>query len=101
MNIRSVIQRLAPALVIGAIGAATATAVGGCANPETKARKYSASGDGYAAKQQFKEAVIEYRRALAATPDAADVRYRLGRAYQDSGDLINAYTEYLRTTGKI
>ena len=47
-------------------------------------------------KQQFKEAVIEYRRALAAVPNDAAVRYKLGRVYQDSGNLLNAYTEYAR-----
>jgi Tfp pilus assembly protein PilF len=46
----------------------------GCGNPDDKARSYTSSGDAYAAKKQYKEAVIEYRRALAETPNAADVR---------------------------
>ena len=67
-----------------------------CGNPDDKARSYTSSADAYAAKEQYKEAVIEYRRALAETPNAADVRYKLGRAYQESGDLVNAYSEYAR-----
>ncbi len=76
--------------------ASTAAGVTGCAKPEDQARNYTASGDAYAAKQQFKEAEIEYRRALAATPNAADVRYKLGRVYQERGDLVSAYGEYAR-----
>ena len=58
--------------------ACTVAGAAACANPDDKARDYAASGDAYAAKQQYKEAMIEYRRALAATPNAADVRYKLG-----------------------
>jgi tetratricopeptide (TPR) repeat protein len=83
-------------LAATALLACTVAGAAGCANPDDKARGYTASGDAYAAKQQYKEAVIEYRRALAETPNAADVRYKLGRAYQESGDLVNAYTEYAR-----
>jgi tetratricopeptide (TPR) repeat protein len=75
---------------------ATAAGATGCGNPVDKARNYAASGDAYAAKKEFKEAEIEYRRALAETPNAADVRYKLGRIYQDNGDLVKAYTEYAR-----
>jgi tetratricopeptide (TPR) repeat protein len=92
MSISRSVVRVASALAL----AATAAGVVACASPETKARKYAASGDAYSAKQQFKEAVIEYRRALAAVPNDAAVRYQLGRVYQDSGDLLNAYTEYAR-----
>ena len=80
MRISASFVQLAAAVFL----ASTAAGVTGCANPEDQARNYTASGDAYAAKQQFKEAEIEYRRALAATPNAADVRYKLGRVYQDT-----------------
>ena len=84
---------LAPAALLLALAAA---GTAGCANAETKARNYTASGDAYAAKKQFKEAVIEYRRALAEIPTAAGVHYKLGRVYQDTGELASAYTHYAR-----
>ena len=92
MSIRaSVLRPFAVLLLVSAAAGASA-----CASNESKARRYTASADAYAAKRQFKEAVIEYRRALKATPNAPSVRYKLGRAYQDSGDLLNAYAEYAR-----
>ena len=92
MSITGAVQRLA-SLVLLSVAAMSA---GACADAETKSRKFAASGDAYVARQQFKEAIIEYRRALAETPGAAEVRYKLGRAYQENGDLVNAYTEYAR-----
>jgi tetratricopeptide (TPR) repeat protein len=74
-----------------------AVTVAACsADPQEVSRKYVASGDGYVERGQFKEAIIEYRNALKATPDAADIRYKLGRAYEESGDPVNAYTELSR-----
>ena len=74
----------------------TAVGMTACGDPADKARNYAASGDAYVGKKEFKEAEIEYRRALAETPNAAEVRYKLGRVYQDNGDLAKAYTEYAR-----
>jgi hypothetical protein len=54
----------APLTVLFLISAA---AISACGDPETKARNYTASGDAYVSRQQFLEAVIEYRRALAET----------------------------------
>ena len=76
---------------------AVALALVACSeDPQTAARRYVESGDAYTRQRQLKEAIIEYRSALKATPDAADVRYKLGRAYEDSGDPVAAYREYAR-----
>ena len=63
-------------------------------HPEPQGAHYTASGDAYTSKRQFNEAVIEYRRALAETPIAADVHYKLGRGLPGDGDLVNAYHRY-------
>ena len=92
MRTRKSLIRGASAVLV----AMTAAVVSACAKPETQARDYTASGDAYSSRRQFNEAVIQYRRALAETPEAADVHYKLGRAYQEIGDLVNAYLEYAR-----
>ena len=74
-----------------------ATGAAGCSkDPQQAAREYTASGDSYTNQRQFKEAVIAYRNALKAVPNAADVRYKLGRAYEQSGDPVAAYSEFAR-----
>ena len=72
-------------------------ATSGCSeDPQTAARKYTASGDAYSSQGKHKEAIIEYRNALKATPNNAAVRYKLGRAYEASADPVLAYTEFAR-----
>src|SRR3954471_17832722 len=53
-----------------------------------------AKGDQYVARKAYKEAIIEYRRALQLAPRRADVHYKLAKAYVDNADLSNAYNEY-------
>jgi tetratricopeptide (TPR) repeat protein len=90
MNTRSTTLAVAAALVLGAL-------LAGCSkDPVKTAERYTASGDAYVARQQYKEAIIEYRNALKATPSAAAVRFKLGSAYEQSGDPVNAYAEYAR-----
>ena len=90
-TLRPFIRPASAVLIVIAAGVA-----GACADAPAKAAKYTASGDLYTSKRQFDEAVIEYRRALAETPAAAGVHYKLGRVYQETGDLVNAYLEYAR-----
>ena len=63
MRTRKSLIRRASAVLVGM----TAAVVSACANPETQARDYTASGDAYTSRRQFNEAVIQYRRALAET----------------------------------
>ena len=65
-------------------------------DPQARARKYVASGDAYAAKQQPNQALIEYKRAVQAKPDWPDAHHKLAKAYDAQGDLANAYREYAR-----
>ena len=53
-----------------------------------------ARADKYAGSGQYKEAIIEYRRALQVDPRRADVHYKLAKAYIENRDVANAYAEY-------
>ena len=50
--------------------------------------------DDYVARKQFKEAIIEYRRAIQVDPKRADIHYKLAKAYGEAGDLPAAYEAY-------
>ncbi|HVL66392.1 MAG TPA: tetratricopeptide repeat protein [Vicinamibacterales bacterium] len=84
-------------VLVAVLLAAVVAPVAGCSgDPETRARKYLASGDGYFAKEQYSAAVIEYRNAVKATPDAARAHYKLAQALEASGDPVKAYASYAR-----
>jgi tetratricopeptide (TPR) repeat protein len=68
-----------------------AAACGRGEDPATAARRYLESGDRYADRQQFKEAVIEYRNAVKAQPALAEGHARLGRTYLKLGQVAEAY----------
>jgi tetratricopeptide (TPR) repeat protein len=66
-------------------------------DPDVRARRYLASGDGYTAKHQNSRALIEYKRAVQAKPEWSEAHYKLAKAYEIEGDAVNAYREYART----
>jgi len=71
--------------------ASAVSALGGCnRDPNTSV----ARADQYVSRKEYKEAVIEYRRALQLAPRRADVHYKLANTYAKAADLPNAYTEY-------
>ena len=47
-------------------------------------------------KEQYAEAIIEYRRAVQADPRLGEARLQLAFAYASTGDGINALREYVR-----
>ena len=65
-------------------------------DPEKAARKYLASGDAYAANDQFREAAIEYGNAVKEKPAWAEAHYKLAKAYSRVGDPVKAYAAYAR-----
>src|SRR5262245_18994055 len=65
-------------------------------DPEVAKREYVRSGDAYAAKKQYSEAIIEYRNAVKQDPRFAEARSKLADAYFTVGDGGNAYREYIR-----
>src|SRR6187549_3613070 len=69
----------------------------GCSKDPAKARAEAmASGDKYFAAEQFKEASVEYRRAIQADPNFGDARARLGETYVKTGELAAALRETVR-----
>ncbi len=60
------------------------------------AQRYVASGDAYIAQQKWREAIVEYRRAIQQDPKLADARDRLAEACERAGDLDCAYRESVR-----
>ena len=66
-------------------------------DPQKQAEKYVASGDAYVARKQFNQAAIEYKNAIKAKPERADIHYKLAKVYEAQADPGKAYQEYART----
>jgi cellulose synthase operon protein C len=78
--------------------ALVALAVASCSrDPQKQAEKYVASGDAYVARKQFNQAAIEYKNAVKAKPERADIHYKLAKVYEAQADPGKAYQEYART----
>lgn len=81
-------------LVILASALAAATA---CErNDNSLKNQFVRSGDAYAAKKRYAEAIIEYRRAVQIDPKFGTARYKLAEAYAATDDTLNALGEYVR-----
>lgn len=65
-------------------------------DPKVAAKTYLEKGNQQAARQQFPEAIIEYRRAVQADPRLGEARLQLAYAYASAGDGPNALREYAR-----
>src|SRR5678816_4174100 len=65
-------------------------------DPEVAKREYVRSGDAYVAKKLYKEAVVEYRNAVQRDPRFGEARAKLADAYFQTGEVENAFREYIR-----
>src|SRR6188508_1715884 len=65
-------------------------------DPEVAKREYVKNGDAYVAQQKPREAIIEYRNAIALDPRLGDVRLKLGEAYLAVNERQNAIREFVR-----
>ena len=65
-------------------------------DPEIAKREYLASGDQLLSQQKVREAIVQYRNALAQDPRFGEARYKLAEAYVQSGDARRAAREYVR-----
>lgn len=69
----------------------------GCkSDPVQVAKKHVARGDQYFSQDKLAEAVVEYRTAIAAMPDAGEPHVKLADAYMKRGDVRMAFGEYVR-----
>ena len=67
-------------------------------DPKVAARTYVEKGNERIARQQFPEAIIEYRRAVQSDPRLGEARLKLASAYASAGDAPNALKEYARAS---
>jgi tetratricopeptide (TPR) repeat protein len=74
-----------------AIGAASCSK-----DVEKMKRDFLASGDRYVAQENYAEAIIQYRNAVALDSSLGPARFKLAEAYAQSGDPRNALREYVR-----
>jgi len=83
-------RSVATLLVAAAVCAACST------DPQKAKVAYMRSGDAYAAKQQYREAIIQYRTAIQKDPKFGEARRKLADMYERVGDAVNAYREWVR-----
>jgi cytochrome c-type biogenesis protein CcmH/NrfG len=70
---------------------------GACSkDPETTSLEHVLRGDAHAAKEEFQEAIIEYRVALQSSPASSATHFKLGEAYAAISDVRNALPQYVR-----
>jgi putative PEP-CTERM system TPR-repeat lipoprotein len=70
-------------------------------DPAQASRHHLARGDGYAAKGQYAEAIVEYRRSVQLDPRSGTARLQLAEAYRHADKLEDAYREYLRAAERL
>ncbi len=79
-----------------AISLVVATSISCSRDPEIAKREYLASGDQLLSQQKVREAIVQYRNALAQDPRFGEARFKLAEAYVQSGDARRAAREYVR-----
>ena len=72
-------------------------AVGCSRSPEAKKARYLERGDRYFAKEQYREAALEYRNALRIESTNTQATRQLGLAYYQLGELGQAFRYFLKT----
>lgn len=82
--------------LLATLAAAALLAAACSGDPEADARKFVASGDSYASRNNRDEAIIQYRNAIKALPQWPEPHYKLAKTYEAAGDYVNAYSEYAR-----
>jgi tetratricopeptide (TPR) repeat protein len=75
--------------------AAFVLAAGGCSTDSAKQRRFEA-GDRHFAAGHYKEAILEFRSAVALDERWGEARVRLAEAYARDGDPENAFQQYIR-----
>jgi tetratricopeptide (TPR) repeat protein len=63
-------------------------------SPEARRARYLAKGSEYLEKRDYPRAVLQFRNAIAVTPNDAESYYRLGLASAGAGDLRTAVLSY-------
>jgi putative PEP-CTERM system TPR-repeat lipoprotein len=96
-NVRSGDLRWKTALAGVAALVCGALVVGACSrDPQKQKEEYVASGDRFAAQEQYAEAVVQYRNAIQIDQKYGQARAKLAAVYEKMGDARNALNEYVR-----
>src|SRR5262245_12930220 len=71
--------------------------VAGCSrSPEAQKARYLERGDKYAARQQYRDAILEYRNVLRLDPANARATRQLGLLHYQLGELAQAFRFLLK-----
>src|SRR5262245_4820295 len=65
-------------------------------DPQVAKKRYLQSGDQFIAKQNYAEAIIQYRNAVVKDGSSGEARFKLADAYEKTGDQRNALREFVR-----
>jgi tetratricopeptide (TPR) repeat protein len=77
---------------------AMCVAVAGCGDPETRRKKYMASGDEYMKQGDFAAAIIQYSNAVANVPKYGEGHLKLAEAYLANNQIKAAFPEFVRAS---
>lgn len=72
----------------------TLLSIGCSQNPEKKAAKHLKKGEEYVKASKYREAIIEFKDALQATPKNAQAHYQAGLVYIRLGGMSNLQTAF-------
>ena len=71
--------------------------VAGCSrSPEAQKARYLERGDKYAQREQYREAILEYRNVLRLDPANARATRQLGLLYHQVGEFAQAFRFLLK-----
>ncbi|HKJ24208.1 MAG TPA: tetratricopeptide repeat protein [Myxococcota bacterium] len=84
-------------LRLWAVVALSATLAAGCQDDASRIQEHLERAKGYAEKEAWPEAVIEYKVALDVDPNSAEAHYGLSQAYLKTNKLRQGYWELRET----
>ena len=88
MNVKQV-TRLTAGLV-------WSVALAACSNSEQAKKEHFENANRFMAQDKYQEAIVEYRNAIKEDPKFGEGRLKLAAAYQQVGNVNQAFREYVR-----
>ena len=80
----------------GIVLALVVLAAGACSNPERDKQTYFENANRFLEQKKYAEAIVEYRNALRVDGKFGQARFKLGEAYEATGNASAAYAEFVR-----
>src|SRR5690349_21133060 len=75
---------------------ATAVVLSACSNSEQAKKEHFDNASKFMAAGKTQEAIVEFRNALREDPKFGEARLKLAEAYEATGNLNQAYREFVR-----